>query len=43
MTEALIVSNIILWVVVIALALLVLALARQVGILHERVSGHSNR
>jgi len=38
MTEALIVSNIILWVVVIALALLVLALARQVGILHERVS-----
>lgn len=38
MTEALLVSNIILWVVIIALSLLVLALARQVGILHERVS-----
>lgn len=37
MNEALLVSNIILWVVVIALSLLVLALARQVGILHERV------
>ena len=32
------VSNIILWIVVIALALVVLALARQVGILHERVA-----
>lgn len=38
MTEALLVSNIILWIVVIALTLLVLALARQVGILHERVA-----
>lgn len=38
MTEAMVVSNIILWVVVIALALVVLALARQVGILHERVA-----
>lgn len=38
MTEALLISNIILWFVVIALALLVLALARQVGILHERVA-----
>lgn len=38
MTEALLVSNIVLWVVVIALSLLVLALARQVGILHERVA-----
>lgn len=38
MTEALLVSNIILWIVVIALSLLVLALARQVGILHERVA-----
>lgn len=38
MNEALLVSNIILWVVTIALSLLVLALARQVGILHERVS-----
>jgi len=38
MTEAMLVSNAILWVVVIALALVVLALARQVGILHERVA-----
>lgn len=38
MTEALIASNIVLWVLVIALSLLVLALARQVGILHERVA-----
>ena len=38
MTEAMIVSNVILWVVVIVLALVVLALARQVGILHERVA-----
>lgn len=36
--EALLVSNIILWVVVIVLALLVFALSRQVGILHERVA-----
>ena len=38
MPEALILSNIILWVVVIVLALLVFALTRQVGILHERVA-----
>ncbi len=38
MTEALMVSNIVLWVLVIVLALIVLALARQVGILHERVA-----
>ena len=38
MSSALIISNIILWVIVIALALVVLALARQVGILHERVA-----
>jgi methylamine dehydrogenase accessory protein MauD len=37
-TEAVLVSNVILWVVVIALALVVLALTRQVGILHERVA-----
>ncbi len=37
-TEALLVSNVILWVLVIVLALVVLALARQVGILHERVA-----
>ena len=38
MTEMLIVSNIVLWVLVVILALVVLALARQVGILHERVA-----
>ena len=38
MTEALVVSNIILWVVVLALLLAVLALARQVGILYERIA-----
>ena len=38
MSEALLVSNIVLWVLVIVLALIVLALARQVGILHERVA-----
>ena len=38
MTEALLVSNVILWVLVVVLALIVLALARQIGILHERVA-----
>jgi methylamine dehydrogenase accessory protein MauD len=38
MTDAILVSNIILWVIVIVLAFVVLALARQVGILHERVA-----
>lgn len=38
MTEALIVSNILLWVVVLALVVTVLALARQIGILYERVA-----
>lgn len=38
MVEALIVSNIILWLLVIVLALLVFALTRQVGILFERVA-----
>lgn len=38
MTEILVVSNVILWCVVVALALAVLALARQVGVLHERVA-----
>lgn len=36
--DALIVSNIVLWIVVVALALVVLALTRQIGVLHERVS-----
>ena len=38
MTEALLISNILLWVLVIVLSLVVLALARQVGVLHERVA-----
>ena len=38
MTQALFVSNVVLWVLVIGLSLLVLALARQVGVLHERVA-----
>ena len=38
MPEALLVSNLVLWVLVVVLALVVLALARQVGILHERVA-----
>lgn len=36
--EALIISNVILWIVVVVLALLVFALTRQVGILYERVA-----
>ena len=38
MVEALIISNVVLWLVVVVLALLVFALTRQVGILHERVA-----
>ena len=38
MSEALVVSNLVLWVLVVALALVVLALVRQIGILHERVA-----
>lgn len=38
MTDALLISNAILWCVVIVLAVVVLALARQVGVLHERVA-----
>jgi methylamine dehydrogenase accessory protein MauD len=38
MLEALIISNIALWVIVIVLAGLVLVLVRQVGVLHERVA-----
>ena len=34
----LLVSNIILWILVVVLAVVVLALARQVGILHERIA-----
>lgn len=35
---ALLVSNVVLWIAVIALALVVLALARQIGVLHERIA-----
>lgn len=38
MVEALVISNIVLWIIVVVLALLVFALTRQVGILHERVA-----
>lgn len=38
MVEALVISNIILWILVVVLSLLVFALTRQVGILHERVA-----
>jgi methylamine dehydrogenase accessory protein MauD len=38
MTTALIVSNLLLWVAVLVLAGVVLALLRQVGVLHERVA-----
>jgi methylamine dehydrogenase accessory protein MauD len=37
-TEVLLASNLLLWIVVIILGLVVFALARQVGILHERVA-----
>ncbi len=38
MEQALLISNLVLWVVVLALAVVVLALARQIGVLHERVA-----
>lgn len=38
MNEALLVSNLVLWALVIALAAVVAALARQVGLLHERIA-----
>ena len=38
MTSALIISNFVLWAMVVVLALVVLALTRQVGVLHERVA-----
>lgn len=36
--EALAVSQVLLWIVVVGLALIVLGLARQIGVLHERVA-----
>ena len=38
MTVALIASNLVLWIAVVALSLTVLALVRQVGLLHERIA-----
>ncbi|MCB1692044.1 MAG: hypothetical protein KDI19_04715 [Pseudomonadales bacterium] len=38
MAETLVISNIVLWCVVIVLAVVVVALVRQVGLLHERVA-----
>lgn len=38
MVHALLVSNLVLWVVVIALTLVIFALVRQLGILHERIA-----
>ena len=38
MTEALLISNLILWLVVLALCAVVVALVRQIGILHERIA-----
>lgn len=38
MTEALLVSTVVLWMAVIALTALVFALLRQVGVLHERIT-----
>jgi methylamine dehydrogenase accessory protein MauD len=38
MTEALVVSNLVLWVLVVALAVVVVALTRQIGVLHERIA-----
>jgi methylamine dehydrogenase accessory protein MauD len=36
--DALVVSNVLLWMLVIALAFVVLALTRQIGVLHERIA-----
>jgi methylamine dehydrogenase accessory protein MauD len=38
MNEALLVSNFVLWGVVIAMGLVIVALVRQVGVLHERIA-----
>jgi methylamine dehydrogenase accessory protein MauD len=38
MNEALVVSNLVLWVVVLALLVAVFALARQIGVLYERIA-----
>ncbi len=38
MLEALLISNVVLWVLLIVLAAVVVALVRQIGVLHERVA-----
>ena len=38
MIEALLVSNLLLWGLVVALAIVVVALTRQIGVLHERIA-----
>lgn len=38
MLEALVISNLLLWIVVVVLAIVVVALARQIGVLYERVA-----
>ncbi len=38
MEQALIVSNVVLWIAVVVLVAVVLALARQIGVLHERIA-----
>lgn len=38
MIDALLVSNVVLWILVIALAAVVAALVRQIGLLHERIA-----
>lgn len=38
MNEALVVSNILLWIALIALGFIVMALTRQIGLLHERLA-----
>lgn len=38
MTQALLVSNVLLWIALVALGLVVVALTRQIGLLHERLA-----
>jgi methylamine dehydrogenase accessory protein MauD len=38
MLDALLVSNVLLWILVLAMACVILALVRQIGVLHERVA-----
>ena len=38
MTEALVASNLVLWLVVVVMGLVIVALVRQVGVLHERIA-----